>query len=149
VSSRTRAGDGVVTHREVERIATEVGRSLADVAPTIRSFEPRALVFSGGTPRRLATLATGDELPRRIDRTALVDLAVELVGRDLEEIAERGASPARAPTIDPAAVVVATLMMVLGFQRATIAKHGLRLGLLLREVERLGHAPATSLATPL
>lgn len=140
MSSGHRTPGGITGFRDVERITAEVRRVVGAVTKTIRGFEPEALVFSGGTPRRVAALAGIAEPQHRVERSTFVDIAGQLVDLDVMEIVDRGVSPARAPTIAPGAVVVATLMMVLGFKAASIARHGLRLGVLLREAERLGGA---------
>jgi len=134
--------DGVMTHIHVQAIANTVRRALALAAGEVRALAPRTLLLTGGTPRRIARVgargAAVTEPPPTVDlcRSTVSDVATSLVGRDPSELARFAVDEPRRDTIAPGAVLVATLMRLAGFDRATVVRSGLREGVVLRELAR-------------
>jgi exopolyphosphatase/guanosine-5'-triphosphate,3'-diphosphate pyrophosphatase len=128
--------DGVLALQHVQAIADEVRRVAAAAAARARALAPRTLLLVGGTPRRLARMAQGQDGSGIVTRDAITRLAVFLLGRDPSELGALGIEPGRRDTVMPGAIVVAGLMTLLAADTARVVPGGLREGVL--------HAVATA-----
>lgn len=131
--------DGVMRAEHARAIAEAVATAAADVAREVRSREPRTLLLTAGTARALGRLAQGfgpRGRPGSLGRRRLLMLASLLSGRGAEVAAQLGIEAGRHDTLGPGAVAIATLMEMMGLERAQVCQRGLREGVLLREARR-------------
>lgn len=132
-------GDGVLTKAHVQLIANDVRAAATGAVLALRALEPSTLVVTGGTPRRLARLASrmrdGAPPPGWLTRESVLQWAVHLVGQAPALLGAFGVDSRYWDTIGPGAVIVATLMTLLGFERARVSDQGLCDGVLVRELQ--------------
>jgi len=129
-TGRPLEGDGV-------RAVMDAVLGAADgAAKELRAFRPVALLLAGGTCRALGRLGRalpegpgGPVLGRR-DAESLVAL---LSGRGADAVTAQGLGRDRADSLGPAAVVLSSLLAILGIEEGVIVRAGLREGVLLRE----------------
>jgi exopolyphosphatase/guanosine-5'-triphosphate,3'-diphosphate pyrophosphatase len=116
-----------------ERIAATVRFATAESARAIWNRRPDRLVFTSGTARALGALA--DELSLRDPGCG--EIGADLLARLVQVLAqfrpvELGVDESRSDTIAIGAVVLHTIMEVLGFHRALISPLALREGVAIR-----------------
>lgn len=140
--------DRTLDPRARERIAATVRFTASDAARAIWDRRPDHLALTSGTARALGALA--DELGLR--RAGSDEMGIETLRRLADvlsqfrpiELPALGVDEARSDTIAVGAVVLHTIMELLGFDTATISPSGLREGVALRQRDR----PAPSVAEP-
>ena len=124
--------------------ARAIGRHVVEQAgPAVaaaRTMAPRTLVLSAGTARELHRIATAlpdGPPPGHLGRKHVLQLEARLLGKTPEALVEMGIAAGRRDTIGPGAVLIATLMKLLGASTAQVSQRGLREGVLLRERDRI------------
>jgi exopolyphosphatase/guanosine-5'-triphosphate,3'-diphosphate pyrophosphatase len=130
--------DGVVREDAARVIAGGVRTLAAGVVEEVRALRPQTYALASGTSRALAVIAQSFPReggpPGRFTRDAASALAQALVNRTPANLAALGAPPGREDTVATGAVVVATLMTLLGAEEARIASRGLREGVLAEAI---------------
>ena len=130
-----------------ERVAATVRFSAAEAARAVWDRRPERLIFTSGTALALATLA--DELGVRppgcdeLDLGQLARLADVLAQFRPIELPALGVEEARSDTIAVGAVVLHTLMELLGAESAMISRRGRREGAALRALASDEQMPAS------
>jgi exopolyphosphatase / guanosine-5'-triphosphate,3'-diphosphate pyrophosphatase len=125
-----------------ERVAATVRFSAGDAARATWDRRPEQLAFTSGTARALGALA--DELGLRcpgaseIGRAGLARLVDVLAQFRPIELPALGVEEARSDTVAVGAVVLHTLMELLGFGSAVLSPYGHREGAALRDLLRRG-----------
>src|SRR5689334_15578284 len=155
--------------REAARtIAATLRQEARPVTQAVASLAPKTVVFASGTARAIASLALLDryetipplrriEDPRRpmmatrVTRTGLKGLGAALLGLDTTALCALGVPADRHATAGPGAIVLETLMELVGVEEATIATRALREGVIVRALHAARDArPAMSVeAAPL
>ena len=140
--------------------AREAAGAIADIlrqktqglADAVAGFRPVSLVFASGTARAIASLPLLESYerapaPRRCDstqgllspikvsRTALRGLGSALIGLDADALSGLGVPADRHATVGPGAIVMQTLMELIGFEEATVATRALREGVIVRALQ--------------
>jgi exopolyphosphatase/guanosine-5'-triphosphate,3'-diphosphate pyrophosphatase len=129
-----------------ERVAATVRFSAADAARAVWDRRPERLIFTSGTA--LALGAVADELGIRppdsneLDLGALARLADVLAQFRPIELPALGVEEARSDTIAVGAVVLHTLMELLGAESSVISRRGRREGAALQALACSDQAPA-------
>ena len=129
-------------------IAEILRREAKPVTDAVAALRPVSLVFASGTARTIASLPLLDAyermpFPRRADspvpymatnvsRTALAGLGTALIGLDADALTGLGVPPDRHATAGPGAIVLQTLMELVGIEEATVATRALREGVIVR-----------------
>ena len=131
--------DGVLRPTDVRAITTLVRQQAKDVAEAVRAAAPRTFVLAAGTARALAALA-GLQPGAPLGRDQVVSLMSRLCLLTPSGVGLLGVEPAREDTVASGAVVIATLMELLGASSALVADGGLREGVLARELAMLAAA---------
>lgn len=125
-----------------ERVAATVRFSAAEAARAIWNRRPDQLALTSGTARALGGLA--DELGLRDG--ARGELTLDILARLVQVLAQfrpvdlpaLGVDESRSDTIAIGAVVLHTIMEMLGFERALVSPLALREGVAIRELRREG-----------
>lgn len=123
-----------------ERIAAAVRFAVGPAARTCWDRRPDRLVLTSGTARSLAALAHELELEPR----GSVELGAGALARMIQilrqfrpvDLPGLGVEPSRSDTIAVGAVVLHTVMELLGMPRALVSPFGLREGVVVRELAR-------------
>jgi exopolyphosphatase/guanosine-5'-triphosphate,3'-diphosphate pyrophosphatase len=164
-AAAARTGDA----RQAAGVIAEILRHEAKgAADAIAALRPASLVFASGTARAIASLPLldayermpsfrraaspdGPVLPARVTRAALAGLGSALMGLDADTLSGLGVGADRHATVGPGAIVLQTLMELLGIEEATIATRALREGVIVRALSAAREPrPATSVeAAPL
>jgi exopolyphosphatase/guanosine-5'-triphosphate,3'-diphosphate pyrophosphatase len=130
-------------------IATTVRQEAASATRAVAALDPGTFVFASGTARAIASLALLDRYeatppPRRADnprgtamatrvsRAGLRGLGAGLLGRDARALNALGVPADRHASAGAGAIVLETLMDLLGTEEATIATRALREGVIVR-----------------
>jgi exopolyphosphatase/pppGpp-phosphohydrolase len=124
-------------------------------------LEPATVVFASGTARALARLALLDRyepnpvarrarnphglaMATRVTRTGLKGLGAALLDLDAAALTALGVAADRHATAGPGAIVLETLMELIGVEEATIATRALREGVIARALHGArGSRPAS------
>jgi exopolyphosphatase/guanosine-5'-triphosphate,3'-diphosphate pyrophosphatase len=139
--------------------AREAAATIADIlrrdarlaAVMVAAYEPAALVFASGTARTIASLrlldayeATpsprradppqGPPLATRVSRAGVAGLGSALMGLDSAALSGLGVPADRHATVGAGAIVLETLMDMLGMDEATVATRALREGVIVRTI---------------
>jgi exopolyphosphatase / guanosine-5'-triphosphate,3'-diphosphate pyrophosphatase len=149
-------------------IAEILRQEATHVADAIAALRPLSLVFASGTARTIASLPLLDAYERtpfprrahfpqaplmatRVTRAALAELGPALIGLDADALTGLGVPPDRHATAGPGAVVLQTLMELIGVEEATVSTRALREGVIVRALSAAREPrPATSVgAAPL
>jgi exopolyphosphatase/guanosine-5'-triphosphate,3'-diphosphate pyrophosphatase len=123
-----------------ERVAAAVRFAAAEAARAVWNRHPERLAFTSGTARALGTLA--DELGIRdagsgeLTRAVLARLVQVLSQFRPVDLPALGVDESRSDTIAIGAVVLHTMMELLGFERALVSPLALREGVAIRELRR-------------
>lgn len=125
-----------------ERVAATVRFAASDGTRAIWNRNPERLALTSGTARSLSCLAdelglrgaVGGELTRDI-LSRLVDILAQFQPVDLPAL---GVDESRSDTIAIGAVVLHTVMELLGFDRAVVSPLALREGVAIRQLRRPG-----------
>ncbi|MEX0952219.1 MAG: hypothetical protein WDZ26_00140, partial [Nitriliruptoraceae bacterium] len=137
---RARVDHDPPRRREVRRIVSEVRTHLEPLQARIDHAGPRTTVALGGTVRALARVvasATDTWVPTTINHLEVTTADLRRVRDDLvaADVEERGRIPGvqqrRADHLHVAAIALAEILEVLGFDRFVVSDWGLREGLLL------------------
>jgi len=130
-------------------IAQMLRREAKPVTDAVAALRPVSLVFASGTARTIASLPLLDAYERtpstrrtdspagsfmatRVSRTALAGLGTALIGLDADALTGLGVPPDRHATAGPGAIVLQTLMELVGLEEATVATRALREGVIVR-----------------
>src|SRR5262249_5199289 len=132
--------DSYVGDRTVLAIAATVRASASEPIAEVLRFGPTSLVFTSGTARTIARLAqelaglvaSGDGLRAE----AISRLVVILTTRKPSSLVSLGVEEGRTDTIAVGAVVMQTLVELLGFGTVEVTDRALREGVAFRELER-------------
>jgi len=136
----------------VDTIAEILRREVKPVARAIAALRPVALVFASGTARTIASLPLldayeenpsprradppqGPPMATRVSRGGLAGLGAALIGLDAATLNGLGVPTDRQATVGPGAVVLETLMELIGIEEATIATRALREGVIVRALQ--------------
>lgn len=128
--------DGVLRPTDVRAITALVRQQAKDVAEAVRAAAPRTFILAAGTARALASLVPAQP-GGRLSRQEVASLVSRLRLLTPAEVGRLGVEPARQDTLAIGAVVIATLMEMLGASSALVSDRGLREGVLAREVAKL------------
>lgn len=131
---------GTLDVHACDRVAAAVRFAAAEGARAVWNRHPERLAFTSGTARALGTLA--DELGLRGAGSG--ELTANVLGRLVQVLAQfrpidlpaLGVDESRSDTIAIGAVVLHTMMELLGFERALVSPLALREGVALRELRR-------------
>ena len=135
-------------------MAEVLRREAKPVADAIAALRPVSVVFASGTARTIASLPLLDAYektppPRRADppqgplvatrvtRAGVRGLGAALIGLDAATLTGLGVPADRQPTAGPGAIVLETLMDLIGVEEATIATRALREGVIVRALRAL------------
>lgn len=153
---------------DARQAALAIGRNLRRethlVVEEIAEWNPQTLVFASGTARTIASLpvlgayeaAQTPRLPESsgiietmpmagsVSRGALAGLGTALMGLDSDSLLRLGVPADRHGTAGPGAVVLSTIMDLLGFEQATIATRALREGAIVRALSNGRDARSSS-----
>jgi len=140
--------DGYVSERTVETLAVAVRAGAQEATTEVRSYAPATLVFTSGTARTIARLAhelagpvaSGDDL-RAEGIGRLVAILTKLKPSGLVSL---GVEEGRTDTIAVGAVVMNTVVELLGFPTVVVSDRALREGVAFRELERTRTASAAA-----
>jgi exopolyphosphatase/guanosine-5'-triphosphate,3'-diphosphate pyrophosphatase len=158
-AAAAKTSDAREAARTIAAILHEEAKIVADAVAELR---PASLVFASGTARTIASLPLIDAYektpsPRRADppqgrlmatrvsRAGLAGLGAALIGLDASALSGLGVPADRHATAGPGAIVLATLLEMIGLDEATIATRALREGVIVRA----GHAARDVRATAL
>jgi exopolyphosphatase/guanosine-5'-triphosphate,3'-diphosphate pyrophosphatase len=157
---RERAASTGDARAAARTIATTLRREAASATRAVAALEPATVVFASGTARAIASLplldryeATppphraddprGTVMATRVSRAGLRGLGAALLDCDAGALSALGVPADRQATAGPGAIVLETLMDLLGTEEATIATRALREGVIVRALhDARGARPA-------
>lgn len=138
--------------REAAAVMAAILRLEANLAAdAIAECSPAALVFASGTARAIGALPLldsyektpstrradppqGPRVATRVSRAGLAGLGSALLGLDAAALSGLGVPADRHGTVGPGAIVLHTLMEMIGIEEATIATRALREGVIVRAI---------------
>ncbi len=131
---------GTLDPQTRERVAAAVRFAAGEATRAVWNRHPERLAFTSGTARALGTLA--DELAMRDAGSG--ELTTEVLSRLVQVLSQfrpvdlpaLGVDESRSDTIAIGAVVLHTMMELLGFDRALVSPLALREGVAVRELRR-------------
>jgi exopolyphosphatase / guanosine-5'-triphosphate,3'-diphosphate pyrophosphatase len=134
--------------RAASAIAEILRREAKQVAGAIAALRPVSVIFASGTARNIASLplldayertpfprahfAEGTLMATRVTRAALAGLGAALIGLDADALTGLGVPPDRHATAGPGALVLQTLMELIGVEEAAVSTRALREGVIVR-----------------
>ena len=126
-------------HREAGAALADLHRAFASAGRAVRGFAPAWLVLASGTARAVRDLVVATEgghvgkrlLTAQSIRTARHHAWTTSPG----ELRRLGVAPDRVATIPYAAIAIEALLDELGQDEAWVSRHGLREGVILRELD--------------
>jgi len=125
------AGSGPVT---AERVRAAVRAECRGLLEKLETFAPEAWLFSGGTARAVGKLLIN---PDGLSARAVARVCEDVSSSGRERLRSLGVDESRLSTLGSGAMVLQSLVEVLGISRIRIAPGGLREGLILRELRRM------------
>ncbi len=133
--------DGVLRPKDAELVRGRVLRAAFSAAQAVRKISPDTLVFSSGTARALVALADRLEISGEVHgwltRRTAAALHANLLHLTPAKISRLGVPSGREDTIGVGAVMVHTLLEMLGAPGARVSSGALRFGVAAREIARL------------